>query len=251
MARQCIFLITIFLLLACTSQEIAEQGEQLTATEFRLQAERRISWRDPELPANAAGADWVSAKILGFNDFHGNLNQRQIGGRPVGSAAVLAAYLGAAAAEVGNRAIIVHAGDMVGASPPVSALMQDEPSIEFLNMLANDHCSYADRMAPKCNLVATLGNHEFDEGYDEIRRLLFGGRHASADSLVEEWAGARFPYVSANVVDAATGRTILPPYVIKEIDGISIAFIGAVLKGTPAIVMPASIAGLEFLDEAA
>jgi len=251
MARSTILLIAISLLSACAGQTVLQQTTPLTLTEFRLAAEDRIVWRTPDLPSDASGRNWVRAKILGFSDFHGSLNGRDIDGRPVGGAAVLAAYLRAEAAEVDNYAVIVHAGDMVGASPAVSALMQDEPSIEFLNMLANENCQSDNLAAPLCNLVGTLGNHEFDEGPDELLRLLYGGRHVESDSLVEAWKGVKFPYVSANVLQAGTGETILPPYVIKEIGGVPVAFIGAVLKNTPKIVSPAGVAGLVFLDEAA
>ena len=88
---------------------------------------------------------------------------------------LLASYLQAETTEANGRAIIVHAGDMVGASPPVSALLQDEPTLHVLNQLANEDCDKADLMAPTCNMVGTLGNHEFDEGPEEILRLLKGG----------------------------------------------------------------------------
>lgn len=81
-----------------------------------------------------ASEDRVNAKLLGLNDFHGNLNVRRIEGRPIGGTAVLAAYLNSEIAEAENRAIIVHAGDMVGASTLASGLLQDEPTITFLNM---------------------------------------------------------------------------------------------------------------------
>ena len=43
---------------------------------------------------------------------------------------------------------------------------------------------------------------------------------------------------------------MLPPYEIREFEGIPVAFIGLTLKGTPNIISPASAAGLEFRDEA-
>jgi 5'-nucleotidase len=193
----------------------------------------------------------LKVKILGFNDFHGHISAgTTVAGRPAGSAAVLASYLEKAQTGVENQTLIVHAGDQVGASPASSALLQDEPSIQFLNFLANGSCSYSDKMNPACNLVGTLGNHEFDEGKSELLRLLNGGNFVSGPFLEDPYKGARFPYVSANVVDEVTGRPILPPYVIKKIQGIPIAFVGAVLKGTPTIVTPTGVAGLRFLDEA-
>jgi 5'-nucleotidase len=193
----------------------------------------------------------LKVKILGFNDFHGQISAgKTVSGRPVGSAAVLSAYLKAAAAGIESQTLIVHAGDLVGASPASSALLQDEPSIEWLNMLANSSCSYADKTNPACNVVGTLGNHEFDEGTSELLRLLNGGNHVSGPFLEDPYAGARYPVVSANVIDEVTGRPLLAPYVIKQVAGVPIAFVGAVLKATPSIVTPTGVAGLRFLDEA-
>lgn len=235
----------------------------------RKWASDRVEWRSEH------ESDSLRVKLLGINDFHGQLPAgRRVSNRPVGSAAVLASYLRSAQAGMEHKTVIVHAGDHVGATPPASALLQDEPAVAFLNQLANEYCRYPEREEkgegredkgsrhkrnkhaeraewhPKCNLVGTLGNHEFDEGVTEMRRLLNGGNHASGPFLENPWRGARFPYVSANVVDVATGKPILPPYVIKKIDGMPIAFLGAVLKGTPSIVTPAGVAGVKFLDEA-
>jgi 5'-nucleotidase len=193
----------------------------------------------------------LKVKILGFNDFHGHISAgTTVAGRPVGSAAVLASYLKTAEAGIENQTLIVHAGDQVGASPASSALLQDEPSIQFLNFLANSSCSYTDKTNASCNLVGTLGNHEFDEGKAELLRLLNGGNFVSGPFLEDPYKGARFPYVSANVVDEVTNRPIIAPYIIKQIAGIPIAFVGAVLKDTPTIVTPTGVAGLKFLDEA-
>jgi len=193
----------------------------------------------------------LKVKLLGFNDFHGQLSTgKLVSNRPVGSAAVLSSYLKAAQAGIESQTVIVHAGDFVGASPAASALLQDEPSIQWLNMLANSSCTYADKLNPACNVVGTLGNHEFDEGKGELLRLLNGGNHLSGPFLEDPYKGARVPYISANVVDEVTNRPILPPYVIKQIQGVPIAFVGAVLEATPTIVTPTGVAGLKFLDEA-
>jgi 5'-nucleotidase len=193
----------------------------------------------------------LHVKLLGFNDFHGHLDAGQkVAGRPVGGAGVLVSYLRAAELGIEDQTIIVHAGDEVGASPPDSALLQDEPSIQVLNLLANSSCSYTDKMNPACNLVGTLGNHEFDEGRVELLRLLNGGNFVTGPFLEDPYRGARFPYVSANVVDETTGRPLIQPLVVKQVHGVPVAFIGAVLKGTPAIVVPTGVAGLDFLDEA-
>lgn len=223
------------------------EDARITAREA---AARRISWEDRGRDRRD-DRDPVRVKILGINDFHGQLSAgKTVGGRPVGSAPVLAAYLKTAQQGWEDRAIIVHAGDHVGASPASSALLQDEPSISFLNLLGNRACTTARRTNPHCNLVGTLGNHEFDEGREEMMRLIFGGNHPSGPFLEDPYRGTTFPYISANVVEADTGRPILPPYVIKRVGGMPVAFIGAVLKGTPNIVTPAGVAGLRFLDEA-
>jgi 5'-nucleotidase len=190
-------------------------------------------------------------KILAINDFHGRLSEgRMVGNRPLGGAAVLVSYLKAAERGIEHNTLIVHAGDQVGASSPVSALLKDEPSIMFMNTLANKYCRYKEGLDPRCNMAATVGNHEFDKGVDEMMRLLFGGNHPEGPFLENPWRGALFPYVASNVVNTKTGRHILPPYVIRKVDGIQIAFIGVVLKGTPGIVAPSATEGLTFLDEA-
>lgn len=248
------------------ADEIQSCGhENHDSMDLRAQASVPTHWVDGQA---ANPNSWTRFKILGFNDFHGHLEAGTLSGRPVGGAAVLASYLEAAEAQAKDGAIVVHAGDQVGASPPVSALLQDEPSITFLNMLTNKYCGDIEheddgndnapkpehesdpRLNPRCNLVGTLGNHEFDEGVNEMLRLVNGGNHPNGPFLEKNYSGARFPYVSANVVDAKTGKTILPPYVIKRIKGLPVAFIGAVLKETPTIVTPTGVAGVRFLDEA-
>ena len=163
---------------------------------------------------------------------------------------VLAAYLKAARRGWEDNSLIVHVGDLVGASPPNSAMLQDEPSIRFFNLLSCRPCKSPDRMDSDCDLAATMGNHEFDEGITELKRLVYGGNHPEGPFLEDPYQGAKFPYVAANVVWAKDQTPLFPPYVIKKIGGVPIAFIGAVIKETPTMVNPAGVAGLEFLDEA-
>lgn len=199
-------------------------------------------------------SELLHVKVFAFNDFHGALERRSLSGRPVGGADVLAAYFAAEAQEVDGKIVLAHAGDQVGASPSASALLQDEPAISVLNQLGNQHCKDAKaspkRSAHRCNLVGTLGNHEFDEGVDEMLRLIQGGNHHRGPFLEAPWTGAQFPYVNANVVDAKTGVPILPPYTIIDVQGAYVGFIGAVLQETPSIVTAEGVASVEFLDEA-
>lgn len=219
---------------------------------LRAAAGRRVEWcRDGGRRRGRRCGDDVEVQLLGINDFHGQLSKgRLVAGRPVGGAEVLAAWLRAASAAFEDRSFLLHAGDHVGASPAASALLQDEPAISFLNLLANDACG-SRRCNPRGNVIGTLGNHEFDEGRDELLRLVRGGNHANGPYLEPKWRGADFPYICANVYDKATGKPLLRPCVTRTVGrGVKVGFIGAVLEGTPSIVTPAGVAGLEFRDEA-
>jgi 5'-nucleotidase len=162
----------------------------------------------------------LSLQLLGINDFHGQLDEtRLMGGKPVGGAAYLAAYLRQRERENPNT-LLVQAGDMAGASAPESALLKDEPTIQVLNALGFD--------------VGTIGNHEFDEGIPEMMRLIYGGFHPKTGYF----EGASFPYICTNVLDNKTKKPIFPPYYIKRVNGVPIGFIGIVTKTTPSIVTP-------------
>lgn len=229
------------------SAQGCESNHDHGSTEIRKSARKQIGWRHPDWSVG----DIESVRLLAFNDFHGNLSPgRFVSNRPVGGAAVLAAYLRAAQEGMAGSSFIVHAGDHVGATPPVSALLQDEPSISFLNLMGNRWCSEFFRENPFCNVVGTAGNHEFDEGKGELLRLVYGGNHPKGPFLESRWRGAAFPMISSNVVKTGTSTTLLPAYSIKLIRGIPVAFIGAVLKATPTIVTPTGVEGLDFLDEA-
>jgi 5'-nucleotidase len=217
-----------------------------------------VSWSKPR----AAAAPTVHLRLLAFNDFHGNLQSPAMASaRPVGGAAALAAYLKALEHADPGHTLIVHAGDQLGASPPISGMLHNEPAIEFLNLLANRHCRYGlamrffdaahwQRDLNRCNLVGTLGNHEFDAGPDEIRRLLGGGNAPGGPFLEDPYRGSQVPYVCANVLDRRTGKLLLPPYAVVMLGGIPVGVIGAVLRDTPSIVPAWAVADLQFLDEA-
>lgn len=189
----------------------------------------------------------LAVKLIGFNDFHGNLESDLTqSGIPAGNADWFAAYIDSLRAKNPNHAV-VSAGDLIGASPLVSALIYDEPTIEVMNRIAID--------------FNAVGNHEFDEGRDELLRMQSGGCHpAPAQGYLTcqgatvgtpaPFEGAQFKFLAANVVDQATGRTLFPAYGVKDFKGNRIAFIGMTLEGTPSIVTPAGVAGLSFQDEA-
>lgn len=174
-------------------------------------------------------------QLLGINDLHGQLDySTKVNGETVGGIEYLAAYLKQREALNPNT-LMLHAGDAVGASRPVSALLQDEPTIRFLNEIGFD--------------LGTIGNHEFDEGVAEMLRLINGGPHKSTVEKYGSFEGANFPYIAANVVYEKTGKNILNPYVIKEVDGVKIGFIGVVTTETPSIVTASGVAGVKFTDE--
>ena len=191
----------------------------------------------------------VKARILAVNDFHGQLQAFDAHGKTNGGAASLVAMLRAAAAAQPDRTVIALAGDTVGASPADAALLHDEPALMVLGTLANSAC--ADKQDPRCNMVSTLGNHEFDKDVPELLRQIRGGNAPQGPYLQDPWPGAAFPYVCANVRDKTTGKLLVAPYVIKKIGEIPVAFIGAVVRDTPSATMPRNTARLEFLDEAA
>ncbi|HEA4182911.1 TPA: bifunctional metallophosphatase/5'-nucleotidase [Legionella pneumophila] len=195
----------------------------------------------------------LNIKILGINDFHGQISSgRAVKNEPVGGAAVLAAYLKEAQLGMEDRSIITIMGDLVGASPPSSGLLNDEPSILFINGLGNNQCKPESRMDPLCNIVATVGNHEFDTGQKAMFDLIYGTNNPPTDSWISlpNYPGASYPYVSANIVDAKSEQPLFPPYIIKRIHNTPIAFIGAVLKDAADSMFPANAEGVKFLDEA-
>ncbi|MDQ0218052.1 bifunctional metallophosphatase/5'-nucleotidase [Peribacillus cavernae] len=179
----------------------------------------------------SASNNYIQVQLLGVNDFHGQLNKYQsLSGTKAGGAEYLAAYLKQYKQETENT-LLVHAGDMVGGSPPISSLFQDQPTIELLNLLNFD--------------VGTLGNHEFDEGVNEMKRLIHGGFHEKTGTF----PGSNTSYCSANVIDKKTGTPLLPPYVIKQINGINIGFIGVVTTETNQFVLPEIRKEVKIIDE--
>jgi 5'-nucleotidase len=205
----------------------------------------------------------IDIQLLSFNDFHGNLEPPSgSSGRivvdhrldtaadpvkavdvtqDVGGVEYLATHL--AEARKGHpNSLTVAAGDIIGASPLLSAAFHDEPTIEAMNLLGLD--------------VTAVGNHEFDEGYQELQRMQSGGCIADGDGANNQnscpdgsFGGADFDYLAANVKYAGTNDTILPAYTIKNLHGARIGFIGMTLKDTPSIVTASGVQGLEFTNE--
>lgn len=207
------------------------------------------------LAVNAASLAWaetgapVHVTMLAINDLHGNLQPPPDGIRiddpddktrkirvPAGGVEHMATLVKQLRSSQPNS-VFVAAGDLIGASPFLSAMFHDEPTIKSLSMMGMD--------------IAAVGNHEFDEGKDELLRMQNGGCHPTDGCQgPHPFRGAQFQYLAASTIDKSTGKPLLPPYAIKQFEGIPIGFIGLTLKNTPRLVSPVGVAGLEFRDEA-
>jgi 5'-nucleotidase len=209
----------------------------------------------------AQAAEPVHISLIAMNDFHGNIqppsgsllmpDAANASGTRVaaGGAAFLSSLVGELKSRNPGRTLVVGAGDLVGATPLASGLFHDEPTIEVLNQIGLD--------------VSSVGNHEFDKGRTELLRLQNGGcfpRPADGSSGVVgvdtcmnagAFAGARFQYLAANVLDTSSGSTLLPATALREVGGVKIGFIGLTLRATPSVVTPAGVEGLQFLSEVA
>ncbi|MCX4526608.1 bifunctional metallophosphatase/5'-nucleotidase [Streptomyces sp. NBC_01551] len=208
------------------------------------------------LPAGAASGGGtaksrtVDVQLLSFNDFHGTLEapqgssgtvtERQADGTtkaiPAGGVEYLAT--GLREARKGHEySVTAAAGDMIGGSPMLSGLFHDEPTVEALNKLKLD--------------VSSVGNHEFDEGKAELRRMAYGGCHPTdgCSEFGKEYTGAEFKYLAANVTDEKTKRPMLNPTFIWQKGDVKIGFIGVTLEGTPDVVTADGVKGLKFGDE--
>jgi 5'-nucleotidase len=221
------------------------------------------------LPAAASAAPSkqgdTHVQLLAINDLHGHLapntpgtiqvgccNPVISGGVqtgwtqktvPAGGVAYLATHMKALRSTNPNT-LTVGAGDLIGASPLVSALFHDEPTIEAMNSIGLD--------------VTGVGNHEFDEGVDELLRMQYGNQRGGdgchpIDGCQDgtPFAGSIFQYLAANVFYAGTNTTILPPYEVHKVGDAKIAFIGLTFEGTPTVVTPSAVEGLDFRPEVA
>lgn len=221
--------------------------------------------------AGTPPAPVLEVKLIALSDFHGALHSPgrfaerfAAPARPaVGGADALAAHVAQLKAGQPQHAVLA-AGDLVSASPMVSAFFHDEPAVEALNRIGLE--------------FSAAGNHEFDRGVAELLRLQHGGCRrraggdrdpgscrgpaataaddraaddsARGDNAADGFAGARFQWLAVNVRVAASGETLLPSHAVKRFDGVDVAFVGVSLRGTPDVVMPGALAGLDFGDEA-
>jgi 5'-nucleotidase len=208
----------------------------------------------PDLASAPVSPAPITVKVIGLNDFHGNLEPIRRTMRLPDTAGELqdvkvggAAWLATAVATLRNQAehsLVIAAGDLIGASPLASSIFLDEPAIGAMNRVGLD--------------FNAVGNHEFDRGWQELRRMQQGGceQHTLREPCVVEpgFDGARFAFLAANVV-MPDGAMLFPAYGIKRFpagDGreIAVGVIGLTLKDTPTLVTPSGVEGLTFEDEA-
>ncbi len=184
----------------------------------------------------------VELQLLAFNDYHGHLESDTPGEVDVDGAEVAAGgseYLATHLERLrrGNRnSLTVAAGDLIGGSPFLSGLFHDEPSVETLNEIGLD--------------VSSVGNHEFDEGVTELKRMQRGGCHPEDGCYFpsDPYDGADFPWLAANV-ENERGRSPLRRTWVERVRGIKVGFIGMTLEGTDQLVAQSGIQGISFLDE--
>jgi len=204
-------------------------------------------------PASRSQGVVVPVRLIAFNDLHGHLESGdnaidvpdptepgRVTPLRVGGAAQLATLIARLRAEQPQN-VVISSGDLIGASPLVSGLFLDEPTIEVMNAIGID--------------LSAVGNHEFDHGVGELKRLAQGGCSAATNENKlscnrAPYAGARFQFLAANVLDRVTDQPIFAPTFVKMVDGVRIGFIGVVTRSTPGIVIPSGVAGVRFLAEA-
>ncbi len=190
----------------------------------------------------------TEVQILAINDLHGQLeppiSEMVIGynetGTPIsvdaGGMEYLATHIKELRSENPNT-FVVSAGDSIGASPIISSQFHDEPTIKALNTIGLN--------------FSAVGNHELDNGLNELMRIQNGGCHPTDGCMGNSsFEGAHFQYLAANIVNETTNATIFPAYKITCIQGAPIGFIGVALEDTPSIMTPSKVKGLKFLDEA-
>ncbi len=191
----------------------------------------------------------VVINLVAINDFHGHIEPEKFNYQSAGASAPVTTT-GAGIENISAQLqlwrqedpdlLFVGGGDLIGASPSISALFGDEPTLDALSQLGMR--------------ASALGNHEFDRGLQELKRQQHGGcdspQPEKACQYNGQFTGAKFSYIAANVIDKATGQPFFPAYHIASVKGIKVGLIGAVVRGVPTLVASQHVQGLTFIDEA-
>ncbi|OLT17916.1 hypothetical protein BJF80_00960 [Serinicoccus sp. CUA-874] len=227
---------------AAALDRLSPQGLVLFGGEVALQEEEVEDALNATLPV---WVDELVVQMLSFNDYHGHIEEedgtldeeQDPDQNLVGGAVNLGSTLQALRTRsFEEQTVTVAAGDLIGGSTFVSGLFQDEPSVETLEVAGLD--------------ISGVGNHEFDEGVEELLRMQDGGCHPERGCFEEEpYDGADFQWLAANVVDTESGEPILPATEVRTVDGVDVGFIGMTLEETPTLVSPGGVSTVDFLDE--
>ncbi|GAT72263.1 outer membrane adhesin like proteiin [Microbacterium sp. HM58-2] len=172
----------------------------------------RSSDHDPIIVGVSSEIPPVSIDVVTMNDFHGRI---EADGAAAGAAVMAGAVQQFRAAN--PNTIFAAAGDLIGASTFTSFINDDNPTIDALNAAGLD--------------VSAAGNHEFDQGWADLR-----------DRVQDR---ADWEYISSNVFVTESGDPALAPAWVKELDGVRVGFVGAVTEDLPTLVSPDGIAELE------
>ena len=170
-------------------------------------------------PAQAATTD---IQILATNDFHGRILDE---GAQAGAAKLAGAVNQLRGAN--PNTVFAAAGDLIGASTFESFIQNDKPTIDALNAAGLE--------------VSAVGNHELDQGYDDLVNRVM----APYDAEKNPWGGAEWEYIAANLELRATGLPAVPPTWIKDFGDVRVGFVGAVTEDLPSLVSPDGIAEIE------
>ena len=192
------------------SPEWSDRGYAFGATEEGTPY--RSSDHDPIIVGVSSDIPPVSIDVVTVNDFHGRIEAD-------GAAAGAAVLAGAVKQfrEANPNTIFAGAGDLIGASTFTSFINDDNPTIDALNAAGLD--------------VSAAGNHEFDQGWEDLR-----------DRVQDR---ADWEYISSNVFVTETGEPALAPAWVKELDGVRVGFVGAVTEDLDSLVSPEGIKDLE------
>ncbi len=187
--------------------------------------------------------------LLSINDFHGNIQASrptplmarlpdpttgEVKPQPAGGVAHLATAMAELKAKHPD-AVIVAGGDLIGASPQISNLLRDEPTLAAMSQFGISG--------------SALGNHELDAGLPELLRKT-RGECQPVDCAWPGFKGPGFPYLGANVLDAKTGQPLLPTHVFQQSGKLKVAIAGVATRDTPQVIIAKAIQGIRFADEA-
>jgi len=174
--------------------------------------------------------DVIRLSVVFTNDIHGGIDRsgatfmnREFP-PPLGGAASATAYINRLrqrAEEEGGYVLVIDQGDIFQGTP-VGNFKKGESVVQYFNQLGID--------------LWTVGNHDFDEGYENLWDLI---------------EMSNMPVLSANLAWATTGELIeyVEPYVIKDYGGVKVAIIGLTTTDTPKMAFPAHVEPVLFLDE--